>query len=679
MDTEVKKHIKAFAAVCSMAMVFGLFSVGTFAKEAGTTNLDQQYITDHSGKLPVESGNYVLTQDITVGDTTQIDVDGADITIDLAGHKITYSGSGSMYIVGLVDTEHKTVVASNVHLTINDSQGGGLITTSDDYTGGGSVDHWISGDFGTEKLMRGGCVLIQYGSYFTLNGGTINGFYAQDEGGAVLISNGSHFVMNGGKITNCRAGNAGGAISVNASSKGRVKTINGTTYYVAGSAKIFGGEISGNSAKNLGGGVRVTRADLYLKNCVITGNTVENGAGVNGGGGIQILNYSGQILEMEGNVTINGNHCTADAKKANLYFNNNTSINLTGALDPDARIAFGEQSASTSCQFFKINGNTYSEDNFICDNSGYYPYYNSENDAIMINNSAKPKILGYTVTVGGRIELNATVNLGTFDNGNTTVDYSYSYTKNGNTTNVNKSIAKSALEADGNNYIAHIPVESACMTAPITITVKYGTSGEVVGNTVTINDYANTIMSDTTGKYTSAEKEAAKALLIYGGYAQKQLKINTGDLPTGTGANFDGNFDGGLVGAAYTPGNDAFYAGNVSFLSQTEVKLAFKKSVLGDEAPTMTVSYGSSSTETISATPNGGYYVYTVKGPNGNGFSATQFANTFDYSVGNVSGTYSVETYLKAVKASGTTSTAMKNLAEAYNNFAQKCKALAQN
>ena len=93
----------------------------------------------------------------------------------------------------------------------------------------------------------------------------------------------------------------------------------------------------------------------------------------------------------------------------------------------------------------------------------------------------------------------------------------------------------------------------------------------------------------------------------------------------------------------------------------------------------MTVSYGSSSTETITATPNGGYYVYTIKGPNGNGFSATQFANTFDYSVGSVSGTYSVETYLKAVKASGTTSTAMKNLAEAYNNFAQKCKALAQN
>ncbi|MBR5418201.1 MAG: hypothetical protein IK109_09285 [Clostridiales bacterium] len=667
-----------------MAMVFGLFSVGTFAaasaKNIATINLGQADIDANGGKMPVTDGNYALTEDIAVSDTAQIEVSNSNVTIDLAGHTITYSGDGSMYIVGKVSGTN--IIAGNVELTIKDSQGGGLITTADSYTGGGSDDHWISTGQGADS-GRGGCILVQNSSTFNLTGGIISKFHATDEGGAVHVSNGSHFVMTGGKITGCTAKRGGGVSVHTSSSTSATRTVGGNVINLCGSAKIFGGEISGNTATELGGGIRVNRGDLYLRNCVITGNTVVEGSGVNGGGGIQILKakHNQQILEIEGNVTINGNHCTGDTKRANLFFNENTTIDLVGALDPDTRIAFGEASASTSCQFFKINGNTYSEDNFICDNSGFYPYYNADNDAIMINNSVKPKILGYSVTVGGKIEFNVKVNLGTFDSENTTVDYSYSYTKNGTPTTVNKTIAKSAFRADGNgNYIVPIPVESACMTAPITTTLKYGTSGEVVGATHTIEDYANAIISDTTGSYTSSEKEVAKALLIYGGYAQKQLNINTNALPSVSGVDFDDSFNGGLNdGASYAPATDpdsAFYGGNASFLSQTEIKLAFKKSALGDTAPTMTVSYSS---EPITASTSGGYYVYTIKGPSGNGFSATQFGMSFDYSVGSVSGTYSVETYLKAVKASSTTSTAMKNLAEAYNNFAKKCQTLAQN
>jgi hypothetical protein len=88
----------------------------------------------------------------------------------------------------------------------------------------------------------------------------------------------------------------------------------------------------------------------------------------------------------------------------------------------------------------------------------------------------------------------------------------------------------------------------------------------------------------------------------------------------------------------------------------------------------MTVSYGSGS-ETISGTPNGGYYMYTIKGPAGTGFPATQYDREFTYSVGDVSGNYSIYTYLKVAKNGG--SDALKNLAEAYYNFAKKCKAVA--
>ena len=68
--------------------------------------------------------------------------------------------------------------------------------------------------------------------------------------------------------------------------------------------------------------------------------------------------------------------------------------------------------------------------------------------------------------------------------------------------------------------------------------------------------------------------------------------------------------------------------------------------------------------------------MYTIKGPSGTGFSAAQYDSEFSYSVGDVSGNYSIYTYLKAVK-NNSTSDAMKNLAEAYYNFALKCQAVA--
>lgn len=682
MDTEVKKHIKAFAAVCSMAMVFGLFSAAAFADEPSSTNINQTYINNNGGKLPEAAGNYVLAEDISVSETAQIGPSGASVTLDLAGHKITYSGTGSMYIVG------KTTIngpeAENVSLTINDSSatGSGLITVSDDYVGGGSKDYWISSSFCTETNAndeRGGCILLQYGCSFTLNGGTINGFHAGDEGGAVHVTNGSHFYMTGGTIQNCSA-KSGGAVAVHASSKGRTAIIGERTYDIVGTAEITGGTITGNTATDNGGGVRIFRSDVLLSNCVITNNTTR-GTGSNGGGGVCIFNTEkgDPHVTLKGNVQIYGNHATnGTPDKENLYFMVNKTITLVGDLDSSSQIHFGAASWNRTHEYFKADGVSCDLGSFICDNSSVIPYYNSSKKAIMA--TVPPKITGYNVLLDGSIVFVPTIDLQSYADADSTVTYSYEYTKEGKgKTTVNETVPFNKLtKKSGTTYTLAIPVESACMTAPITITVNYGTNGDSISDAKTVESYAKAIING--GKtYTDAQKDAAKALLIYGGYAQKQLKINANKLPTVSGVDFSSNFDGGLVGAAYTPGNDAFYAGNVSFLSQTEVKLAFKKSVLGDEAPTMTVSYGSSSTETISATPNGGYYVYTVKGPNGNGFSATQFANTFDYSVGNVSGTYSVETYLKAVKASGTTSTAMKNLAEAYNNFAQKCKTLAQN
>jgi hypothetical protein len=205
------------------------------------------------------------------------------------------------------------------------------------------------------------------------------------------------------------------------------------------------------------------------------------------------------------------------------------------------------------------------------------------------------------------------------------------------------------------------------MTAPITITLTY--RGKEVEYTTTVEDVA----------YESAQKDSSytnvvKALLTYGGYAQVQLGINADQLPTVSGVDFHSTFANALTAETYTSPVTGYAVSSLSLLSETEIKMYFRKATLGDTAPSMTVNYGSSS-ETVAATTSGNYYVYTIKGPSGSGFAATQFDSGFTYTIGNESGTYSVYTYLKLAKAKGAAD--LINLAEAYYNFAQQCKLVA--
>ncbi len=675
MGNEVKKHIKAFATLCSLAMVFSIFSASVLADDpvTGGGNITQATIDDNGGKMPVVGGNYTLADDINVSDTAWIDVSNTNVTIDLAGHKITYSGSGSMYIVGKVTGQDYVgqIDAREVNLTIGDSVGGGKIITGNGYTGGGSEDHWMSNVFGS-NTGRGGCILIQNTSSFTFTGGTISGFHADDEGGAIHVSNGSYFYMTGGTITNCTAPN-GGAIAVHASTKKSPQKIGNTTYDIAAFARIEGGTITGNTATGNGGGIRALRGNLYLADCVITDNTAANG------GGVEISNNGNpQSIQVAGNVQIYGNHASSgSATKADLYLTNNKpTIELAGNLASDAKINFAAASVSTSFDYFKIKGYAYDLDNFICKNSSRYVCYYSANDSIRVTDKVAPKVAGSRVSVGGNIELKPQIDLGSFDDDNASVSYSYSYTKNGKTTTRTNSFTKAQLTKVGSNYEFSIPVESACMTAPIEITITYGTEGDTVTKTVSIEQYVKGMLADTTGTYTQGQKDVAEALLIYGGYAQVQLGIYADQLPD-IGVDFSQAYTSGLQGAAYTitkDTNNAYYGVSVSFLTNTEIKMYFKKSVLGDTAPSMVIDGYS---EPITAKESGSYYVYVVKGASGNGFPATQYDVSFNFSIGeDISGSYSVETYLKAIKNNDNSSAAMKNLAEAYNNFAQKCIAL---
>ena len=682
----MKKHIKAFAAICSLAMVFSIFSSVVTASDVNIYDVDQQFITDNDGFLPKDDGMYTLIEDITVDKTTQIDTANITVGINLNGHKITYNGSGSMYIVGKVNSNG--IVAGNVHLIIGDGAGGGEITTGDDYdpTLGGSKDYWISGSFATNSTAndgRGGCILLSNSCDLAFTGGKISGFHARDEGGAIHVTNGSTLRMTGGTITNCSAKN-GGAISVHTSSKGETSTINGQSYNLVGTAIITGGKITGNTAEINGGGITAFRGNVLLSNCEITDNTANGSNSNEGGGGV----HFGQTVDMDqgflisGNVQIHDNN-GKNANRADLFFGEKyaRTATLCGNLDPDSKIVFGfgsQSNVGADFSFFKIDGFSYDIKSFVSANNSKVPYYDSASDSIKLMAATNPAIKGYTASVAGNISLNTFVDLGTYANSGTTVSYEYSYTKSGTTKNVSKTLNFSDLELDSGSgyYTFPIPVESACMTAPIKVTVTYGNNLTVNnGNGITVEEYAKVIINGNDPAYTSKAKAIARALIIFGGYAQKQFDINTDALPVLDGVNFDRQYADAISGAAFTPTGDddgAFAGATLSLLSETSVNLYFKKSVLGSSAPEMTVLFGNTEVQPT-VTTKGSYYVYTIAGRTGSGFLATQYNDTFSFSVNGISGNYSVLTYLQAAKNNTANAQTLINLIEAYYNFTQVC------
>ena len=664
-------------------------------RSGGVVEVDQTWIDGNDGLLPYSTGSYKLVSNISVAKSTKVETSDQNITIDLNGHTITYTGTESMYVLGRIrgtsgdnqSTSSQSPInwadcATGIVLTIN---GTGTITGAGT-TGKGSKDYWVNGTgVGVDSTTgRGGCVLIELGSKMILNGGTITDFEANDEGGAICASNGSEFIMNGGTITNCKANKGGGAISGQCSSKQQGPQGED----ICADITISGGTISNNYAGQLGGGVRINRCNLYLSGGTITNNNVGRDDGANGGGGIEIYKWDyDNVVEISGSPKVFGNKCKGneDVNKANFYLNSGIVINLAGDLGSAADIHIGVQSTNEIVTVVNTNGKSFDIDSFKSDISSKKVHYDGSS-TIVLKPDNDPKIEGYQLLIGGEIKLRAFMSLADYADSNTTVNYAYSYTKGSNTVNVAKTVNFSDLGTSGSYYTVDMPVESACITSPITVTINYGSSEQASDDPVTIEKYVKVIVH---GDYAQKVKDVAWALLYFGSFAMMQFNINMNDPALRpdleeTDANI--NDPQPTVyqigeGAAYTPANDpdgAFYGASVNFLSKTEVNLYFKKSVLGDTAPSMTVTYAGNETETVSATVNGSYYVYTVKGPTGDGFAATLFDVPFSFSVGNVSGEYSVDTYLQVIeyKYHGQSNNVLLLLVEKYYDFAKKCQQL---
>ena len=623
--------------------------------------ITQADINLNDGKLPVESGTYKLAEPISVSKTTVFDVDGAVITLDLNGYNLTYTGTTGLFIVGATSG---TSVSAAVKLTITDSSDTpGTITATN--TTKGNTDVWISCNNNATALTtgtnanRGGCILIRNSSEVVLEKVTISNFHAEDEGGAIHASNGSFFTMKSGKITGCSAKAAGGAIAGHAASNGT--TVNGMN--LVSTVRIEGGELSGNSAK-AGSAVRILRCNFYMTGGVITDNTATGGTGEAGGALFISKIKRNPYIEMSGNPQIYGNNCSEDSKKADLFFYDKTTIHVVGNLDASAKLVFA--GADINNNFFDISNATYSLNSFISNHDGYIAYVSG--DYIKLKQGVLPKVAGYVIGIGGEIYFKTYVDFASAAQSDVAISYSYVYNKNGTETTISKDVTSYASDAKGDYFV--IPVESACMTAEITITLTYDNRN---------TDYETTVeeVANSSVAIDSSYADLVKALLTYGGYAQKQLKINTDKLPVVSGVDFDTAPDYGLTTATYSPASDpdsAFKGGNVSFLSKTEVKFRFLKSALGDTAPAMTVTYAGG-TKTVQGEVSGNYVIYTIKGADEAGFVASRYNESFSFSVGSVSGEYSIYTYLQVIN--GTGSQPMKNLAQAYYNFAKEAAKIA--
>ncbi len=210
--------------------------------------------------LPKTTGNYYLTQDVTVKYDTTIS-SGQEVSLCLNGHTVTMTQNNRIYNVSAGGT-----------LNLCNCKSSGSLT------GGGS-----------------NAVLV-YGA-FNMYSGTITGFTPTANGGVFLYEN-CTFTMAGGKISNNTSQNGtGGGVYVNEN----------CTF------TMTGGTISENTAPRGGGGV-YNKGTFTMIDGTISKNTSSerNGGGVEGSGGT-ITMEGGRISENNA-LWSGGGVCISDGK-----------------------------------------------------------------------------------------------------------------------------------------------------------------------------------------------------------------------------------------------------------------------------------------------------------------------------------------------------------------------------
>ena len=245
-----KKLISILLSVLMIVCAFPMASISASATPEGTG----------VSSLPTSAGTYYLTQDVTISSSWNIT---SAITLDLNGHGIKRTGSGSVIVINNSNanltindsnptgTTHYFNVSNNRATNVNDTSGtysftGGYITGGNYSTGGGF------------RIDNGKC---------TINGGTILGNEGSTHAGAFWVRGCNNFTMNGGTIMYNTTAYQGAAIDIDSST-----------------AHFNGGKIINNYSRGGGwahaGGIHIcTNATLYFSGDIVVENNRQSNNG----------------------------------------------------------------------------------------------------------------------------------------------------------------------------------------------------------------------------------------------------------------------------------------------------------------------------------------------------------------------------------------------------------------
>ncbi len=224
--------------------------------------------------LPRTSGNYYLTQDVTLAGQTGLDDEGLNTNLDLTGHRVQAASSRVFISIG----------QNNIVLNITDlseDKGGKIVCTHTGDAGSifymtGAVNIHLYGGTLDASIAKDAVVLYNTSS-FHIHGGALLGGSA-DRGGSVHLEDSASFYMTGGSITGGRAVYNGGNVY---SPYGTAAYLLGGTIQ-SGSAGEDGHNVFGNGKLTLKGttiGTTKITSAVEAQNettLVIGGNAVVN-------------------------------------------------------------------------------------------------------------------------------------------------------------------------------------------------------------------------------------------------------------------------------------------------------------------------------------------------------------------------------------------------------------------
>lgn len=291
----MKKRI--LSILLTLCMVLMLCPVTAFAANDDATELQS---------LLSGGGTVTLDKDYTIDSTLDVD---RTVTLDLNGHVIKMTGSGTVIIIG--SQANLTMIDSNNTATHTDSTlpAGGVITGGNAtqngggiYVGGGCSMTMTGGTIENCSATGGGGVYVFHSGSFTMKDGTIENCSAT-YGGGVYVDK-STFAMEGGTIENCSAKSGGG----------------GGIYVSSGTFTIGDGEIKNCKSSFGGGGLYIVASGSGgLSTFTMTGGIIENCTS-------KYVSESAAIFASNSNILANGG-----IVKDMVYLQPNITIQTTSS------------------------------------------------------------------------------------------------------------------------------------------------------------------------------------------------------------------------------------------------------------------------------------------------------------------------------------------------------------